>query len=84
MTVRAKFQLQEITSNFWNPTSKTLIFRAAYDMTIPEDQRFNKATPSATVTMQVDNPAALEQFELGKYYYFDMTQVPESTTTTTT
>ena len=44
----------------------------------PEDQRFSKATPSGSLRMQVDNPAALEQFEPGKAYYLDFTPVPEA------
>ncbi|MFP3186793.1 MAG: hypothetical protein RXR52_36625 [Paraburkholderia sp.] len=75
MTVRAKFQLQQVTANHWGP-SKTLKFYASYDPSIPEDQRFAKATPSGSFEMTVDNPAALEQFELGKQYYFDITEAP--------
>jgi hypothetical protein len=73
MTVRAKFQLQEIKTYFWSPTSKTLVFRASYDQSIPEDQRFFDATPTGTFEMLVNNPTALVQFELGKFYYFDAT-----------
>lgn len=73
MTVRAKFQLQSITEHFWNKGSKTLKFHASYDPSIPEDQRFQQATPSGTFEMQCDNPAALAQFEMGKQYYFDIT-----------
>ena len=73
MTVRAKFQLQAITDHYWSAGSKTLRFYASYDPSIPEDQRFQKATPSGSFEMQVDNPVALAQFELGKQYYFDIT-----------
>lgn len=71
MTVRCKFQLAEITSTMG--TAKRLKFSAVYDQTIPEDQRFQKATPWGQFEMVVDNPAALEQFVLGKSYYFDAT-----------
>ena len=47
-----------------------------YDDTIPEDQRYCKATPSGKFTMVIDNPAALAFFEIGKYYYFDASAVP--------
>ncbi|MFP3564710.1 hypothetical protein [Paraburkholderia sp. SIMBA_030] len=73
MSVRAKFQLQSVTAHAWSPTSKTLKFSAMYDTSIPEDQRFQKATPSGSFEMTVDNPAALEQFNLGEHYYFDIT-----------
>jgi hypothetical protein len=69
MTVRAKFTLIEVT--FTTGTAKRLKFSAVYDSSIPEDQRFQKATPWGQFEMTVDNPAALEQFELGKAYYFD-------------
>lgn len=78
MTVRAKFTLVEITHTSWSTTSKRLKFMAQYDSTIPEDQRFQKATPTGEFSMSVDNPAALDQFELGKAYYFDITPAPQA------
>ena len=59
-------------------SSKTLNFTSQYDTSIPEDQRFQKATPSASAKFVVDNPAALEQFVPGEYYYLDFTPVPKS------
>lgn len=76
MTVRAKLQLSEIRQHAWNPSARVLIFRAQYDDTIPEDQKFQKATPTAVAEFNVDNPAALAQFELGKCYYVDFTAAP--------
>lgn len=73
MSVRAKFQLQSVTSNAWSPTAKNLKFSCTYDTSIPEDQRFQKATPSGSFEMLVDNPAALDQFNLGDFYYVDFT-----------
>lgn len=75
MTVRAKMQLQEIRQSYGNTTAKTLIFRTSYDQSIPEDQRFYKATPYGEFSMMVDNPVALAVFKLGDYYYLDMTPV---------
>lgn len=76
MAIRCKMQLQQITEHAWSKTSKSLRFQACYDTSIPEDQRFAKATPSASIEMQVDNPTALEQFKLGHYYYVDFTEQP--------
>jgi hypothetical protein len=76
MSIRAKFTLVSVTSHAWSSTSKTLKFQAQYDQSIPEDQRFQKATPSGSFEMQVDNPAAIEQFELGKAYYLDLSPAP--------
>lgn len=76
--VRARFVLQTIKEMKWREEdagSKTLVFQAQYDTTIPEQARFAKATPCGSLEMQVDNPAALEQFKLGKAYYLDFTPV---------
>ncbi len=74
MTVRAKFVLQSVTT--YGGEGRELKFWAQYDTTIPEDQRFAKATPSGTLTMTVDNPGALAVFEgkVGKAFYLDMTE----------
>jgi len=69
MSVRAKLQLTSETKHTWG--GKTLRFDCRYDDSIPEDQRFQKATPSGSIELQIDNPAALEKFELGKSYYAD-------------
>ena len=76
MSVRAKMQLDSITEAAWG--GKTLRFRSQYDTSIPEDQRFQKATPSASAEFQIDNPVALEQFKLGDYYYLDFVPAPKS------
>lgn len=75
MTVRAKLNLFSITTNDYGHghQPKTLNFQAQYDSSIPEDQRFQLATPTGNITLQIDNPAALEQFEAGKNYYVDFT-----------
>jgi hypothetical protein len=75
--IRSKFRLTEIrTSNHGGSyESKKYIFTTQYDSTIPEDQRFCKATPTGTIEMVVDNPVAQAAFELGKDYYFDATPV---------
>ena len=71
--VRGKFKLQEIHQHAWSGDGRTLIFTAEYDPDLPEDQKYAKATPSGKIEMGVDNPAALQQFELGKSYYVDFT-----------
>lgn len=42
-------------------------------MTDPENARFTKATPWGDIEMGIDNPAAIEQFEVNKTYYVDFT-----------
>lgn len=81
MTVRAKLRLTEIRESKWSfqgPSQKTLRFTSQYDSSIPEDQRFQQATPSAYAEFCIDNPAALAQFELGKDYYVDFSPTPEN------
>jgi hypothetical protein len=64
-------KLTSIVKHHWGNT--TLRFDCQYDDTIPEDKRFQKATPSGHAEMTVDNPAAIAYFELGKTYYVDFT-----------
>ena len=76
MAVRAMFQLTSIENH--SHGGKTLQFQARYDDSIPEHRRFQKATPWGEFSMMVDNPAALEQFENGKYYYLDIMPCEEA------
>lgn len=69
--VRGKFQVTNITSNYWNRDSKTIRLSAVWDDGIDENARFAKATPSGSIEIQIDNPLAAEFFELGKYVYVD-------------
>jgi hypothetical protein len=71
--VRGKFKLQEVRQFSWGGDGRELVFRAEYDPDLPEDQRYTEATPTGTIEMHVDNPAALQQFEIGKSYYVDFT-----------
>lgn len=75
-TIRSKFKLVEIHQLHWSQTARRLVFQAEYDEKIPEDQRFQKATPSGRFEMTVDNPSALGLFKLGDCYYFDASPVP--------
>ena len=70
--VRAKLCVQKVAKCSYGGSEITL--SAVYDQTIPEDQRYAKATPSATFQMYVNNPPAEEFFELGKYVYCDFSR----------
>lgn len=74
MTVRAKLHLSSETTYEWG--GKKLKFETRYDNTIPEDQRFQKATPSGYIDIHIDNPIALAQFKMGADYYVDFSPVP--------
>lgn len=76
MATRAKFRCNTETVKRWGPSDEQVTrsyeFMAQYDPDLPEDQRFAKATPSGTLTIQVDNPNVV--FEPGKAYYLDITE----------
>lgn len=38
-----------------------------------ENARFTKASPWGDIRLGIDNPAAIEQFEVNKEYYVDFT-----------
>jgi hypothetical protein len=77
--VRAKMYLSSVT-DYGTNSSKVLRFQCSYDMSIPEDQRFCKATPSGSAEFYIDNPGALAQFQkpdgswrIGEAFYVDFT-----------
>lgn len=77
---RAKFRYNgwEDTQYAADAKSRILKFSTIYDQTIPEDKKFQKATPSGEIKMQVDNPAVLDKFgheAIGKYFYIDFVPV---------
>ena len=78
MTVRAKFKLNEKTErSYVNGT--TLKFGAVYSQDPNhENKRFWDATPVANLEMTIKNEAAAQYFELGKEYYLDFIEAPDS------
>lgn len=72
--IRGKFKLQSKAEVYWSPTLRVLEFGAVCNDSTEENKRFHKYTPSGTLHMNVDNPIALEYFELGKEYYLDFTK----------
>lgn len=77
MNVRAKMIVREIRRHAYSPTSATIILHCEYDPSIPEDQRFYDATPTGHVEMYINNPAVIEEMQLGNAYYLNFTPVPE-------
>ena len=77
MNIRAKFMLQEHRRFSWDGKhfSHTFVFRPQYDPSIPEDPRYNRATPSGEMTLTVDNPAVVECWanQMGQQFYLDFT-----------
>lgn len=52
---------------------RTFEFQAQYDESVPEEQRYARATPSGTITMTVDNPAV--SFRPGTLYVLEFTEM---------
>lgn len=69
MAVRAKFAVASKTQypDGWGVTLTPVT------ATNPENASFFKWTPTGEFKMQVLNPDAAEQFEVGKAYYIDFT-----------
>lgn len=76
MKIRAKFQVESVSRTYWGAFMVKL--SARYDESIPEDQKFSEATPSASVEMHVENPKAQEEFALGRIFYVDFTPADET------
>lgn len=82
ITVRGKFRCTESAKTFWNNGAIRFTFDAVYDADIPEDRKYAVATPSGKLEITVTSPSAAEQFELGEYYYLDLTKVAADETVT--
>lgn len=73
MSVRAKFTVQSVKQFAGPYGSKVITLSPQYDTSIPEDQRYAKATPQGEISLTIDNPAASDQLALGKAFYVDFT-----------
>lgn len=73
MKIRAKMRVTEVTKNEYQETAKLTAVCGGS----PEDNSFAKATPCASLTISIDNPAAQGILEPGKCFYVDFTRVKE-------
>ena len=74
--VRAKFRVTKITTTCWGanqPDSSEVTLSAVGD---DMNKTWSKWTPSGNLSMTVNNPDALKQFEVGEYYFLDFTKAP--------
>jgi hypothetical protein len=82
--VRAKFMVTRVQQHYYGSHngpvkgSVDVFLTPQYDTSIPEDQRYAKATPSGEIRLQIDNPAASEYLTPGEQFYVDFTAVPKS------
>jgi hypothetical protein len=79
--VRCKMKLVEIREHAGAlpglpAENKTFVFTPEYDSDIEEDRRFNKYSPSGRFEITCNNPAVIEQYKIGTYWYFDSSPVP--------
>ena len=75
MTVRAKFFVTEINHRHTgNPDSNYAEIKLVPVYNDGEENAsWSKWTPSGSIEMAVTNPAAVDQFELGKAYFINFT-----------
>lgn len=79
--VRAKFTVSAVKQHYWNngkevvKSSTEIFLTPQYDTSIPEDQRFAKATPQGGMFLMIDNPSAVEYLKPGEAFYVDFTAV---------
>ncbi len=71
MPVRAKFRCESKTIEP-GCDGVSVRFEAVYGDG-EANKQWSKWTPSGTLTMQITNPSASEQFEAGKEYFLDFT-----------
>jgi hypothetical protein len=77
--VRAKFRVTKIAKTVSGSAEAVEItLTPEYDKSIPEDQNYAKYTPSGTIQLYVDNPAASDQLALGKFFYVDFNEVEQA------
>jgi len=81
--VRAKFQVtKHAKTAYGNPpnvgSQVEVTLTPIYDISVEEDRRFAKATPSGTIQLYIDNPPASDYLALGKFFYVDFTEVEQA------
>ena len=76
MAIRCKVMCTALDLNEYG--AGTVKFETRYDPKIvEEDAGFQTATPWGQLEFQIDNPKATAQLEVGKHYYFDVTQADD-------
>lgn len=74
MTVRAKFYVEQKSGT----KSGNVLLRAVYsDDPTHENKSFWSATPCGEISMWIENPDALAQFNIGDEVYVDFTHAPK-------
>lgn len=72
---RAKFQVTSITKYAQFSGAKIEMAPVYSDDPEHPNRAFWQATPNGKIEMQINNPSAIENFEVGKEYYVDFSPV---------
>jgi len=76
--VRAKFRVNAIRNvAAYNSSTHETTFVELVPAAGDANKTWSKWTPSGKLEMQINNPEALKQFELGACYFLDFTPAPE-------
>jgi hypothetical protein len=77
--VRAKFRVTSIAKTVqWNDPTKVEANQVELQPVMDDNNKgWSKYTPCGSLKMQINNPEALDQFEIGKCYFLDFTPAPQ-------
>lgn len=77
MKVRCKMRLENVIPIAWGGVKA--FYSCQYDPKLcEEDLTWQKATPVGSAEYHIDNPEAIKQLVIGKYYYVDFTPIESS------
>lgn len=78
MTVRAKMKVVTVTpfhTSGPDEVNTEIRLMAIYDDNDPQNKSWSKYTPVGEARLVITNPAAINEFEAGKFYYLDFSPV---------
>lgn len=75
MTIRAKFTVQFNRINSSSNVADVVLTPVTSNPPNQENLAFWEATPAGQISLQITNPKASAQFEVGADYYVDFTPV---------
>lgn len=74
MAVRAKFRVTMVSQVDWSEKTRIVKMQPVFASSAEDPNKcWSEATPSGEIEMHITNPAAYDQFQLGKAYYLDFT-----------
>lgn len=74
--VRAKFMVQSVQHIHSSNTCAEITLRAVWGDG-KGNESWSKATPQGEIKMMITNPAAIDQFDLGKLYFVDFSKADQ-------